>query len=90
MIKLNIPQDKLLHFTTGLFGGAIIYLLIHSLLLSLCFGIIIGSLKELWDWNSNRVNIKAGRPIIHSVEFLDALSTVLGVLIGSLIARSLH
>lgn len=86
----NMPwgQDKSWHFLTGLPGGATVALIAHYLgsthswLTVIIAGAFVGAMKEGYDYLQNQKAAKAGLPLPHSVELMDAASTTLGFAVG--------
>lgn len=77
-MNLQIPPDKLGHFTGGLILGMAAESLIPRFGFGVVLGLAAGILKEALDWWSNRKARRHGMPATHSVEAMDAVATAIG------------
>jgi len=85
--------DKSLHFLSALPLGIGIGLLTRpwfpatgSWVAAILAGALVGIAKECGDHRKNQQAAKQGKPAPHSVEALDAVATMLGALVGGLVA----
>lgn len=80
-----IQRDKLLHIGAGAAISMGFGLLVDPLL-GLALSIVAGFGKEAIDWHLNARDKAKGKPESHVVEVADIVATVLGGMIGTLIA----
>lgn len=84
MQLISLPQDKANHVIYGALVTLVALAVFHlfsveyaaTLALALCTA--VGIAKEVIDYISNALNLRAGKPAVHGVEFLDAVATVAG------------
>lgn len=84
MQLISLPQDKANHVIYGALVALAALVMFHlfsvehapALALAVCA--TVGIAKEVVDYISNTLNLRAGRPAHHGVEFLDAVATVAG------------
>ena len=76
-MKLRIPYDKQLHFIGGCIIALVVGLLLSDAVAGAVVAAIVGLLKEGYDYL---------HPKEHTVEAADALYTLLGGVVGAVIA----
>ena len=89
----GIPKDKLQHFASGMVIGAAVNVGFRwsgggrnqSMKIGIGVGTMEGIRKEFQDRQSNMDFLAVGLKPIHSVDKYDALATIAGAAVGSLI-----
>jgi len=74
--NMTIPKDKLLHFVAGLICATFVYLIFENLTLAIGASVILGIAKEVYDSRGHG-----------TVEVLDAVATIVGGVVGAILAR---
>lgn len=73
---MTIPRDKLLHFVAGSICSAFVYVITLNLTLAIGASVILGIAKEVYDSRGHG-----------TVEVADAVATVGGGVVGTMIIR---
>lgn len=80
-----IELDKIYHFASGGFVAATAALAFRDPVLAFYAAIVVGALKEGFDWLSNWWYTRRGESPRHSVDFWDFFWTVIGGAAGSIL-----
>ena len=89
-IKINLPQlpqDKANHYVYGSAIFAVMFLITRHPGIALGTVTLAAFAKEGLDWLGNYLEIKAGQPTTHGVDFWDAVATIAGGFIPFVMAQ---
>lgn len=74
---MTIPKDKLLHFVAGSIASIVVYVVTLDATIALAFSVLLGIGKEVYDSRGHG-----------TVDVLDAVATVLGGVVGVILAKA--
>ena len=73
---MTIPRDKLLHFVAGFVVSFVVYVATSNATIAFSLSALLGIAKEVYDSRGHG-----------TVEMLDAVATIVGGVVGAILAR---